>query len=507
MHLDLNANPDDPILQLFQDIEATDSHASGVYRSLKVADDEDKFRIDKGNCRLCFHGTIKPNVYKILRDGFRWKVSKEEGNFGQGIYFSDCVTKAANYTSSDPRRFSKGADVGFVDPPYNETMYLFLSEVALGDVIHFNCLPAYKSDLLRGHESVHAIGRHTYRLKDWTFQHFPGLDFTTLVPQGTLEPVNECTLAYDEFVIYKTCQARHRYLLNDANELEFTDLPIKMRTWSIYFFFCVLACCAILLSESTKKFKGKRSRAAKTPASTACNPDNTCANPKHVCQTSDGNCYPKNTPGLNDHDDCKDVHPPRRRSQCPGIRYLCNNTIYYTLMTSQSCLPDSTCKDPNDVCQKSDGNCFPKGTPGLNDSDNSSSSTDSDDSDDSDDSSQKKKKKRRGDGSNRPECCDRVNPLTGISECRAKRNLCNMGRFFNLMTQECARTCRRQSKCGTNPRIRSQRICTTPRPNCSDTINGQRFNRCTRIRASNNCRSRRLFNFIRINCRQTCKFC
>ncbi|KAI6185735.1 hypothetical protein M3Y98_00056200 [Aphelenchoides besseyi] len=258
MHLDLNANPDDPILQLFQDIEATDSHASGVYRSLKVADDEDKaiiqrylnqshgpthikfrvqlqevyainhsrdrqFRIDKGNWfvvlrlnlqrRLCFHGTIKPNVYKILRDGFRWKVSKEEGNFGQGIYFSDCVTKAANYTSSDPRRFSKGADVGFVDPPYNETMYLFLSEVALGDVIHFNCLPAYKSDLLRGHESVHAIGRHTYRLKDWIFQHFPGLDFTTLVPQGTLEPVNECTLAYDEFVIYKSCQARHRYLL------------------------------------------------------------------------------------------------------------------------------------------------------------------------------------------------------------------------------------------------------------------------------------------------------
>ncbi|KAI6185734.1 hypothetical protein M3Y98_00056100 [Aphelenchoides besseyi] len=115
-----------------------------------------------------------------------------------------------------------------------------------------------------------------------------------------------------------------------------------MRTWSIYFFFCVLACCAILLSESTKKFKGKRSRAAKTPASTGpCNPDNTCANPKHVCQTSDGNCYPKNTPGLNDHDDCKDVHPPRRRSQCPGIRYLCNNTIYYTLMTSQC---PHTCK-------------------------------------------------------------------------------------------------------------------------------------------------------------------
>ncbi|KAI6185733.1 hypothetical protein M3Y98_00056000 [Aphelenchoides besseyi] len=57
------------------------------------------------------------------------------------------------------------------------------------------------------------------------------------------------------------------------------------------------------------------------------------------------------------------------------------------------CLPDSTCKDPNDVCQKSDGNCFPKGTPGLNDSDNSSSSTDSDDSDDSDDSSQKKKRR------------------------------------------------------------------------------------------------------------------
>ncbi|GMS93599.1 hypothetical protein PENTCL1PPCAC_15774, partial [Pristionchus entomophagus] len=43
-------------------------------------------------------------------------------------------------------------------------------------------------------------------------------------------------------------------------------------------------------------------------------------------------------------------------------------------------------------------------------------------------------------------CVDLKNPTTGISECAARRNLCNNPAYYSFMTTQCPRTC---GRCGT----------------------------------------------------------
>ncbi|KAI6220867.1 hypothetical protein M3Y99_01582800 [Aphelenchoides fujianensis] len=147
------------------------------------------------------------------------------------------------------------------------------------------------------------------------------------------------------------------------------------------------------------------------------------------------------------------------------------------------CEADDTCANPEEVCQKSDGFCYPPDAPGL---DSSSTETSSEEKD-------KKKKKGR-------KCVDRVNPRTGISDCRRLSYLCENTRYYQLMTQECAATCRRRSKCTKKQRQRNRSLCVdrayfvrTLRPACPS------------YRAY--CRSRRYFGFMRRSCAWTCGFC
>ncbi|CAJ0939185.1 unnamed protein product, partial [Mesorhabditis belari] len=42
-----------------------------------------------------------------------------------------------------------------------------------------------------------------------------------------------------------------------------------------------------------------------------------------------------------------------------------------------------------------------------------------------------------------PTCVDAINPMTGVSDCSARRSLCNDPRYYTVMTEQCPRTCNR----------------------------------------------------------------
>ncbi|KAJ1362108.1 hypothetical protein KIN20_021527 [Parelaphostrongylus tenuis] len=90
---------------------------------------------------------------------------------------------------------------------------------------------------------------------------------------------------------------------------------------------------------------------------------------------------------------CVDLANPRTGvSDCPSKAYLCNNAIYYVLM-SQQC--------PR-TCNRCPGTATPTST-----------------------------------------CVDLVNPRTGVSDCPSRAYLCNNSVYLALMTQQCPRTCNR----------------------------------------------------------------
>ncbi|KAI6189402.1 hypothetical protein M3Y97_00004100 [Aphelenchoides bicaudatus] len=153
------------------------------------------------NRRLLFHGTLKRNVYPILRDGFDLDLAHECGMFGAGVYFSDCVTKAANFACTqcleelDPEDFN-----GLYG-------YLFLCEVALGKIqLHLDA--EYEAQcLLEDCHSIYGQGSHGSTRE--TAQFSDGV----LVCPGPLRFFEDNPLLYNEFVVYSTDQIHIKYLV------------------------------------------------------------------------------------------------------------------------------------------------------------------------------------------------------------------------------------------------------------------------------------------------------
>uniref|UniRef100_A0A914END3 ShKT domain-containing protein n=1 Tax=Acrobeloides nanus TaxID=290746 RepID=A0A914END3_9BILA len=81
-------------------------------------------------------------------------------------------------------------------------------------------------------------------------------------------------------------------------------------------------------------------------------------------------------------------------SDCSSKAYLCNNSLYYTLMTQQ--------------CPATCGRCSTSTSTGTSTS-----------------------------------CVDLTNPSTGVSDCSSRAYLCNNSLYYTLMTQQCPRTCGR----------------------------------------------------------------
>ncbi|KAI6222676.1 Poly (ADP ribose) polymerase 1 [Aphelenchoides besseyi] len=90
--------------------------------------------IEKQNKKLLWHGTPPANILPILKDGHKLERASKSSLFGPGIYFTDCSTKAANYTSLSEQKFKGGADTGDVVPSFvtSKVGYLFAAEVSLG---------------------------------------------------------------------------------------------------------------------------------------------------------------------------------------------------------------------------------------------------------------------------------------------------------------------------------------------------------------------------------------
>lgn len=76
------------------------------------------------NRTMLWHGTRAKFIGKILQDGFAIPIPNKQ-MFGQGIYFSDRVSKSARYCAGYA-----------VDPQWNSEGYILLCEVQLGRPFH-----------------------------------------------------------------------------------------------------------------------------------------------------------------------------------------------------------------------------------------------------------------------------------------------------------------------------------------------------------------------------------
>ncbi|KAJ1369898.1 hypothetical protein KIN20_031488 [Parelaphostrongylus tenuis] len=147
---------------------------------------------------------------------------------------------------------------------------------------------------------------------------------------------------------------------------------------------------------------------------------------------------------------CVDLVNPRTGvSDCPNRANLCNNAVYFTLMTQQCPKTCNRCGNATAVA---------------------------------------------------PACADLVNPRTGVSDCPRLQYLCNNSVYFTLMTQQCPRTCNRCP--GT---ITTTPISTTV-SNCRDLVNPTTgVSDCPRM--ASYCRNALYTTLMRQQCPRTCGYC
>ncbi|ULU11321.1 hypothetical protein L3Y34_015058 [Caenorhabditis briggsae] len=147
-------------------------------------------------------------------------------------------------------------------------------------------------------------------------------------------------------------------------------------------------------------------------------------------------------------------NPSTGRSDCPARAALCNNAVYYNIMTVQ--------------CPVTCGRC------------NTTSSATSTTS-----------------------CADRVNPSTGVSDCPARAALCNNSVYYDLMTVQCPATC---GRCSSSSSTVTSSSSTTVSSTCVDQVNA--------ATGTSDCPNRRAFctnsayiSLMRTQCPLTCGFC
>ncbi|UMM12279.1 hypothetical protein L5515_001139 [Caenorhabditis briggsae] len=93
-------------------------------------------------------------------------------------------------------------------------------------------------------------------------------------------------------------------------------------------------------------------------------------------------------------------------------------------------------------------------------------------------------------------CIDRVNPATGTSDCASRRALCNDSNYYDVMTQQCPKTC---GRCSSFSTTRSTGTCvdlTNPKTGTSD---------CASMTAY--CNDSNYIALMRVQCPRTCGFC
>ncbi|KHJ80022.1 Poly(ADP-ribose) polymerase catalytic domain protein [Oesophagostomum dentatum] len=163
------------------------------------ADEKEKFKTDIGNRMLLWHGSVTANYGGILSQGLR--IAPPEAPvtgymFGKGVYFADMASKAANYC----KVFTDGADG-----------LLLLCDVALGKVKSELDAKGYTLKKLKGFDSVQGLGKSEPDPKE-TMKSEEGY----VIPLGKPVDANQdkdCSLLYNEYVVYDVDQIRLRYIV------------------------------------------------------------------------------------------------------------------------------------------------------------------------------------------------------------------------------------------------------------------------------------------------------
>ncbi|WKY14062.1 hypothetical protein Q1695_004693 [Nippostrongylus brasiliensis] len=94
-------------------------------------------------------------------------------------------------------------------------------------------------------------------------------------------------------------------------------------------------------------------------------------------------------------------------------------------------------------------------------------------------------------------CVDLINPSTGVSDCPRLSYLCSDPIYYNLMTQQCAKTCNRCTDVTTSPGGTTA---------CRDLVNPSTgISDCTRM--ASYCTNAVYSALMRQQCPRTCGYC
>lgn len=162
--------------------------------SLRREEEEAKYREDLSNKMLLWHGSRLTNYVGILSEGL--KIAPYEAPvtgymFGKGIYFTDIVSKSANYCH----------------PKNNEVGLMLLCEVALGEMNDKFTADYNAHNLPPGKNSTRGVGKYAPSEGEWQEKVW--------IPNGPLHDtlIQSASLLYNEYAVYNRDQIKCRYIV------------------------------------------------------------------------------------------------------------------------------------------------------------------------------------------------------------------------------------------------------------------------------------------------------
>ncbi|CDW79015.1 nad(+) adp-ribosyltransferase-3 [Stylonychia lemnae] len=180
-------------------LEQNKKQIKSIIRLTKY-DEQKKFRSDLENRKLLFHGSRVSNFLGIMKHGLRVQPIEVQRNgnlLGKGIYFTDMISKAIQYTNDQ-------------NAPQHGSKFILVCEVSLGEqkqVKRFNQNFVFEE----GINSIQGQGRQA-----------PDEKILVTLPDGAQVPLGKAIpiqgnensdFQFNEYVVPEVDQVRMRYLI------------------------------------------------------------------------------------------------------------------------------------------------------------------------------------------------------------------------------------------------------------------------------------------------------